>query len=176
MARRIEHRSTSKWPAARIHGALIDIDYLKERLAEFGGSNTELVEHSSTDEETHFQIRQGVRAEQLPAVVRTVVGGDLVLDRSESWRYQEPGRYTGEVAAAIPRVPGSITGSMWLSDLEPSTDAEGEVRGSEFVVQGSVGISVPFVAGRVEALAAERIQQLLAEEAQFTDDWLSRHG
>ncbi len=170
MTRRIEHRSTSEWPAARVHEALVDIDFLKERLAELGGSDTKLLEHSSTDEETHFKIRQGVSAEHLPSVVRTVVSGDLMLDRSESWRCQGPGRYTGEVAAAIPRVPGSITGSMWLTDLD------GDEKGSEFVVRGEVGVSVPLVAGKLEELAAERIRGLLEDEARFTYEWLERNG
>ncbi len=173
MARRIEHRSTSEWPASRVHAALIDIDYLKQRLTELGGSNTELVEHSATDEGVRFQIRQGVRAEHLPAVARSVVGDDLMIDRSESWRREDAEHFTGEVAAAIPRVPGSVTGSMWLRDLPPA--ASGQAPVSEFVVEGSVRVNVPFVASKLEDLVADRIHKLLAEEARFTTDWLARN-
>lgn len=176
MARRIEHRSTSEWPAARVYAALIDIDYLKQRLAELGGSNTELVEHSETGDGVRFQIRQGVRAEHLPSVARSVVGGDLVIDRSESWRQEEPGHYTGEVAAAIPRVPGSITGSMWLRDVVANSSNLGSGPRSEFVVEGGVRVNVPFVAGKLEDLVADQVHKLLTEEARFTTDWLARNS
>lgn len=174
MTHRIEHRSNSAWSASRLHDVLVDIDHLKERLSEFGGSNAELMEHSVTEEGVRFQIRQRVRAERLPSVARSVVGGDMMIDRSESWRPAEPGHYTGEVAAAIPRVPGSITGSMWLRDLPDAERSADENRGSEFVVHGSVTVNVPFVGSKLEELVAERIRILLADEMRFTSDWLSR--
>lgn len=171
MARRIEHRSTSEWPAARVHEALIDEDYLRARLRELGGTHTELVEHRTTEDGVHFEIHQAVRAESLPSVVRTVVGGDLLIDRSESWRREEEGHYTGEVAAAIPGVPGWISGSMWLRDL-PEPEADNQV--SELVVDGTVRVNVPFLGGRVEDLVVDQIQKLLSDEDRFTSEWLSR--
>lgn len=176
MARRIEHRSTSQWPASRVYAALIDIDYLKQRLTELGGGSTELVDHSETGDGARFQIRQGVRAEHLPSVARTVVGGDLVIDRSESWREVEPGHCTGEVAAAIPRVPGSITGSMWLRDLPLDAAESSAGPRSEFVVQGEVRVNVPLVSGKLEDLVVDQVHKLLTEEARFTEDWLARSG
>ncbi|MDR7302328.1 DUF2505 domain-containing protein [Haloactinomyces albus] len=174
MTRRIEHRSTSAWPASRMHGALIDTDHIKERLSKLGGSNTELVEYSATEQDVRFQVRQGVPADRLPSIARTVVSGDVLIDRSESWRPVEPGYYSGEVAAAIPRVPGSITGSMWLRDLPEAEQSADENRVSEFVIDGSVTVNMPFVGGKVEEMVADRISALLAEEARFTSDWLSR--
>ncbi|GAA0539077.1 DUF2505 domain-containing protein [Saccharopolyspora spinosporotrichia] len=172
MARRIEHRSTSEWPASRVYEALVDVDYLKNRLNEIGGTKTELVEHVATGEDVRFQVRQGVRAESLPPIARTVVGGDLMIDRSESWRCAEEGHYTGEIAAEIAGAPCSITGSMWLRDLaEPAGAAV-----SEFVVDGSVRVNVPFVGGKLEEFVCEQIQQLLAAEERYTSDWLARHS
>jgi hypothetical protein len=173
MARRIEHRSTSEWPAERVYEALIDIDYLKERLRELGGDNTQLLDHTVTADDVRFQVRQGVRAESMPSVARTVVGGDVMIDRSEVWRHEEKGQYTGEVAAGIPGMPCTITGSMWLRDL---ADTSGGPQVSEFVVQGSVRVSVPFVGGKLEDLVADEVQKLLAAEERFRADWLSRHG
>ena len=170
MARRIEHRSTSEWPAGRVYEALVDIDYLKARLHELGGTHTELVEHRMTEDGVHFEVRQGVRAESLPSVMRTVFGGDLLIDRSETWRFAEEGHYTGEVAAAIPGMPGSITGSMWLRDL--ASPSESQV--SELVVEGRVRVNVPFVGGKIEDVVADQVQQLLAAEEQFTAEWLSQ--
>jgi hypothetical protein len=172
MARRIEHRSTSEWPAARVHEALIDIDYLRDRLRQIGGTNPELVEHVASSDGVRFQVRQGVSAESLPPVARTVVGGDVMIDRSESWRREEEGYYTGEIAAEISGAPCSITGSMWLRDLPVSADG---VQSSEFVVEGSVRVTVPFVGGKLEDFVADQVQKLLATEERFTAEWLSRH-
>lgn len=171
MARRIEYRSTSEWPAERVHAALIDVECLRARLNELGGSNTELVEHQETEDGVHFEIHQAVRAESLPSVVRTVVGGDLLIDRSETWRCTSEGHYAGEVAAAIPGVPGSITGSMWLRDLASPTSATV----SEFVVDGTVRVNVPFVGGRVEDLVVDQVHKLLSDEVQFTSEWLAQN-
>lgn len=172
MARRIEHRSTSEWPAARVYEALIDIDYLTDRLAEIGGSNAALLQHVAIEDGARFQVRQGVHADALPSVARTVVGDDLKIDRSESWRREEDGHYTGEIAAEIAGAPCSITGSMWLRDLaEPAGSAV-----SEFVVSGSVRVNVPFLGGKLEDLIVDQVQKLLSEEENFTTEWLARRG
>lgn len=169
MARRIEHRSTSEWPASQVHAALIDLDYLRERLAELGGTRNELVEHAVDGDAVRFEVRQGVRTDSLPPVARTVVGaGDLVIDRSESWRREQDGHYTGEIAAEVAGVPCTVAGSMWLRDLTTGTDA------SEFLVEGEVRVNVPFVGGKLEDLVADQVQKLLAAEERFTTEWLAR--
>ncbi|MEV0698859.1 DUF2505 domain-containing protein [Saccharopolyspora sp. NPDC050389] len=172
MARRIEHRSTSEWPAARVYEALIDNDYLADRLAEIGGSNAALLQHVTTEDGARFQVRQGVHADKLPSVARTVVGGDLTIDRSESWRREEDGHYTGEIAAEIAGAPCSITGSMWLRDLAEPVGSEV----SEFVVSGSVRVNVPFLGGKLEDLIVDQVQKLLSDEEHFTTEWLARRG
>ncbi|MFR9730342.1 DUF2505 domain-containing protein [Saccharopolyspora sp. MS10] len=169
MGRRIEHRSTSEWPASQVHAALIDIAYLRERLAELGGSRHELVEHAVDGSAVRFQVRQGVRRSSLPPVARTVAGaGDLVIDRSESWRCEQDGVYSGEIAAEVAGAPCTIAGSMWLRDLD------GVAGASELVVEGQVRVNVPFVGGKLEDLVADQVQKLLAAEERFTTEWLAR--
>ncbi|MEY8041485.1 DUF2505 domain-containing protein [Saccharopolyspora cebuensis] len=173
MARRIEHRSTSEWSASAVHQALIDVDYLTDRLRTLGGAHAELVEHVSTpDGGVRYQIRHGVRSDALPQLARSVVGGDLVIDRSESWRRQDDEHYTGEVAAEIAGAPCTIAGSMWLRDLDEPVGTEV----SEFVVSGTVRVGVPLVGGKLEDLVADQVQKLLAAEEQFTGEWLARRG
>lgn len=175
MARRIEHRSTSEWPASRVHAALIDIDYLKDRLRDLGGTKTELLEHAVTEDHVHFQLRQGVSVDSLPPVARTVVGDDPMIDRSESWRCEEDGHYTGEIAAEVSGVPCSITGSMWLRDLAAPIGTGENSQVSEFVVEGTVRVNVPFLGSKLEDMVADQVQKLLASEEQYTSEWLSRN-
>ncbi|GAA4853208.1 DUF2505 domain-containing protein [Saccharopolyspora rosea] len=172
MARRIEHRSTSEWAAAQVYAALVDVDFLIDRLNELGGASSALVSHEETDDGVRFQVRHGVPSDELPAVARTVVGSDLTIDRSESWRQAEEGHYSGEVAAEISGAPCSITGSMWLRDLgDPDTSAV-----SEFVVSGAVRVSLPFLGGKLEDIVADQVQKLLVAEEHFMTEWLARHA
>lgn len=174
MALRIEHHSTSEWPAVRVYEALADIDYLRERLQELGGANTELVEHESTDSGLRFEVRQGVPVDALPMAARTFIGGDLIIDRSESWRRAEENHYTGEIAAEMAGVPCTITGSMWLRDLLDQAE-EPEAR-SEFVVDGQVRVNIPLLGGKLESLVVDQLRQLLAAEVLFTADWLKQRA
>lgn len=173
MTRRIEHRSTYEWSAAQVFVALIDIGYLRDRLTELGGTGTELVEHLPTEAGARFKVREEARAESLPAMARSVIGGDLMVDRNEAWRHEEDEHYTGEIAAEVVGAPCSITGSMWLRNLaEPS----GTGSLSEFLIEGSVRITVPFLGSKLEDLVADEVQKLLTTEERFTAEWLSRNA
>ncbi|MBB5158577.1 DUF2505 domain-containing protein [Saccharopolyspora phatthalungensis] len=169
MTRGIEYRSTYEWAAARVFAALIDPGYLAERLRVLGGDN-ELIEHTATERGARYRIRQGVRAEVLPSLARKVIGGDLTINRSEEWRREADGGYTGEVTAGATVMPRSIAASQWLRDL-PS---EGGPAVCEFVVEGSVQVNIPLLGGKLEDLFVGEVRGLLESEHQFTVDWLSR--
>lgn len=170
MPRSIDYRATYEWPAQRVYQVLADIDYLRERLRVLGGDN-ELVDHEVTADGVRFEVRQGVRAEVMPAIARTVVDGGLTIDRRETWR-EEEGQYHGGVRAGVSGMPGTITASLWLRDL-PSTQGA-EV--SEFVVEGSVKVGMPFVGGKLEELFVTEVSSLLTDEQRFTAEWLSQHA
>ena len=176
MALRIEHHSTSEWPAVRVYEALADIDYLRERLQELGGASTELVEHESTDSGLRFEVRQGISVDALPTVARTLIGGDLIIDRTESWRRADENHCTGEIAAQVAGLPCSITGSMWLRDPPlPVEDVSASSAGaSEFLVDGLVRVNLPLLGGKLEALVVDQVRQLLSAEVLFTADWLKQ--
>lgn len=183
MARRIEHHSTSGWPVAGVYGALVDPEYLRDRLHELGGKDTEIVEHAATESGVRYAVRQGVSVDSLPSIVRHAVGGDLIIDRTESWRRADENHCTGEIAAQVAGLPCSITGSMWLRDLPADPAGSGSASsasngpaGSELIVEGGVRVSIPLVSSKIENLAVDQLQDLLASEAEFTADWLSRHA
>jgi hypothetical protein len=133
------------------------------------GDRNELVEHAATRDDVRLKVRQVVRASSVPPLARTLVGSDLTIHRSEVWRREAKGRYAGEVAAEVPGMPCSITGSQWLRDVADTTS------GSEFVVLGSVRVGIPLLGAKMESLFADEVGTLLSEEDRFTADWLSRH-
>jgi hypothetical protein len=164
----MEHRASFATPAHTVHAAIVDPAYLADRLEALGGANASVVERTeSTDtgagtsiNTVTFRVRQGLAAQHLPSAVRTLLKGDLVVDRTETWRHD----LTGTVRATIPGVPGEINGRMRLSDLD---------EGSEWVTSLEVRVGLPIIGGKIEKSIGEQVVKLLANEATFTDKWLA---
>ncbi|MFD1148963.1 DUF2505 domain-containing protein [Saccharothrix hoggarensis] len=164
MARRIEHRTTSRWPAGDVYAALVDETYLRDRLAALGGTDPELVAFTTTDQSTSYQLKQGVPADRLPSMARGLLGGDLVIHRAESWT--GAGR-AGTVEVTLDGVPGRLDGTVTLADT---------ASGSELTLVGQVKVGIPLMGGKLEALIAEQVAQLLDKETEFTAEWLARRA
>lgn len=167
MARRIEHRTRSGWNPKTVYRALIDPGYLTERLAALGGPGASLVEHAPTGDEVRYRLRHGVASGDLPAPIRTLLGGDLTIDRAETWRPDGDDGYAGTVKVTIPGMPGDLSGTMRLTATDDG--------GSEHLVDGTVRVPIPLVGGRVEESVVDQLSRLLDAEDRFTQTWLREH-
>lgn len=167
MARRIEHRSRYGWDVHAVYAALVDPDYLADRLAVLGGQGAELVEHEAGPDGAEYRVKHGVAAKDLPGVVRSLLGGDLTIDRRETWRPDGAGRYTGTILVTIPGMPGELTGEHRLTAVEAGD--------TERVIIGTVKVPIPLVGGKVEESVGGQIRQLLDAEHAFTEEWLGKH-
>lgn len=163
MASRIEHRADLDAPASRVHAALVSTDYLTDRLAAIGGPDAALVEHTASGDAVTYRLRQMVPAADLPSIARSVLRGDLVVERTEKWSPSGSG-YAGTTSARVGGVPGEITGAYALTDT---------ASGSSWRTEGTVKVKVPLVGGKIEGVIAEQVTRLLAAEARFTADWLA---
>jgi predicted lysophospholipase L1 biosynthesis ABC-type transport system permease subunit len=164
MARRIEHLTTSTWPASDVFSALVDETYLKDRLKVLGGADAQLLSFSAGGGTTSYQLKQGVAAEHLPSVARNLLGGDLVIQRAESWT--EAGR-AGTVEVTINGVPGRLDGTFTLAE---------NGGGSKLTLTGQVKVSIPLVGGKLETMIAEQVAVLLDKENEFTTEWLANRA
>jgi uncharacterized protein DUF2505 len=164
MARRIEHHTTSTWPVQDVFTALVDETYLRDRLAALGGTDARLVSFSKDDGRTSYQLKQGVSAEHLPSVAKGLLGGDLVIHRTEVWT--EAGT-TGTVEVTLNGVPGRLDGTIVLSEHQG---------GSRSTLTGQVKVSIPLMGGKLEAMIAEQVVKLLDKENEFTTEWLANRG
>ncbi|MCR3746615.1 DUF2505 domain-containing protein [Lentzea californiensis] len=162
MARRIEHHTTSPHSAEKVYGAMVDETYLRDRLAAIGGKDAQLVTYSSTGEKTSYQLKQGVPAEHVPSAVKAALGGDLVIQRTETWAAG-----AGTVEVAVNGVPGRLDGSFTVLD---------NGSGSKLTLSGEVKVSIPFLGGKIEKLIAEQVAVLLDKENEFTSQWLANRG
>ncbi|MBA8931709.1 hypothetical protein BC739_008961 [Kutzneria viridogrisea] len=168
MARRIEHRATTRWTAAQVHAALVDPTYLQDRLTVLGGKGATLLEHSSDNGNSRFRLRHGIASADLPPAVRSFLKGDLVIERTETWQPATNGGYQGTVQAGIPGVPGHIKGQMLLVD-----GADG---GSVLGMRGEVVVNIPLFGGKIEETIAAQVVKLLQKESEHTAGWLAEHS
>lgn len=162
MASRIEHRAEFDHGVGEVLAAQTGEPALKARIAGIGGPGSALLGYTAVPGGVRFTLRQGVPADKLPSVVRTLHSGDLFVDRQEEWTHAG-GDPTGTVHATVSGVPGDIT-------VRRTITAEG----GRTVVRstGEVKIRIPLVGGKLEGFVAGEITRLLAREAELTGQWL----
>jgi hypothetical protein len=112
-------------------------------------------------------MRQGMDAERLPGAVRTILKGDLVVDREERWRPDGAG-FAGTGRVSISGVPGEINSRIRLADLAGG--------GCELVNTAEVRVGIPLIGGKLEGVIAEHVGKLLAAEAEFAGKWLAERA
>lgn len=174
MPRPIRYRSRSENSAQRVFETLTDREYLEARQAELGGQNAALLKFDtggSPLDRAEYTVRQGVGREHLPSVIQKVLPGDLVIERTETWRRTAEGAYEATIVANVASAPGRITGTQRLTDLE---DIGGGRPGSEFALDGEAHVKIPLIGGKVEAVIAEQVEKIIDKEARFLLDWLAR--
>ncbi|HLU57283.1 MAG TPA: DUF2505 domain-containing protein [Pseudonocardia sp.] len=168
MPRQIDFRSVSSHSADEVYATMVDPDFLRARLERIGGPGAALLSHSADLEGARYVLRLGLDPKDLPSVVRSVLSGNVTIERDERWTRQDRGRYTGDVDVTIPGAPASASGAMRLRDLPDG--------GSELNVRADVRVSVPVLGGKIEAVVGEQVQRLLAAETAFTQEWLAANG
>jgi hypothetical protein len=168
MSRQIDYRSTSPHSADEVYATMVDPEFLRARLERIGGPGAGLLDHSADGGGARYLLRLGLDAKDLPSVVRSVLPGDVTIERNERWTRQDSGRYLGDVEVTIPGTPASATGGMRLRDLPDG--------GSELSVRADVRVSVPLIGGKIEGVVGEQVQKLLAAETAFTAAWLAGNG
>ncbi len=150
-----------------MYSVVVDPEYLNQRLAALGGKGAGLFDHQRTEDTASYRLRHGVAAEDLPAAIRPLLGGDLKIDRVETWRAEADGTYAGTVRVTIPGMPGDLKGTMRLADVSAG--------GSAVRIDGSVSIPIPLFGGKVEESVADQLGRLLDAEQKFTNTWLRDH-
>jgi Protein of unknown function (DUF2505) len=167
MPRPIRYQSRYPLPAAKLYTVLVDRDYLRAKLHEVGGQDSELVDLTVDPDGARIALRQGVSQDVIPGLIRRVLRGDLVIERTETWRRVGPSHYDGTVSVRVKDAPGTIGGALSLVDVDDGS-------ASEYRLDGSANVDVPLLGGRIEAVVADQVVKLMEREGQFTADWLAR--
>jgi hypothetical protein len=167
MSRPIDYRCTYPFDVGRVFATLADPDYLRARLAEVGGPDSELLEHSRDGDEVRYRLRFVLERDVLPALVQSLVGGRLAIERTETLRPDGDG-YRGTVEVAVPGAPVGADG--WM-DLRPTAGSTS----SDFTVHADLSVRVPLIGGRIEGGVVDQVRELLTMEGGFTRKWLAAH-
>ena len=159
MPSRFEHRATFAATADDVLSTLVDQAFLTARVRDIGGKSAALLDHELAGDTAAFRLRQGVDAGRLPSAVRSILNGDLVVEREERWRgFESAGR------ATIGGVPAQISSRGQLA---------GRGGGSELLIRAEVKVSIPLLGGKIEKVVVEQVTKLLAAEAEYAEKWLS---
>jgi hypothetical protein len=165
MPREFDYRSAWPYPADEVYATMTDPEYLRARLARIGGPGAALLEHHSDADGVRYRLRHGLDAQDMPAAIRTVMPGNITIERAESWKKKGPGRYDATATVTIHNTPASAAGDMRLHEANP---------GSELLLRLDISVKVPLIGGRIEDVVVGRIGELFDLETQFTREWLEQ--
>ncbi|WP_433601114.1 DUF2505 domain-containing protein [Nocardia sp. CA-135953] len=159
MATPLAYTARYSHPVAAVRAAFADEQYWKDRIAEVGGDNARLDSVTVNGGQVKVEMVQVIAADLLPAAITAVRPGDLIIPRTESW--------TGDSATFTARVegaPAEVNGTIELT-------ADGS--GSVAETKGTIEVKIPLFGAKIETAIAERLTELLANEEEFTNNWLA---
>ncbi|MFF2085088.1 DUF2505 domain-containing protein [Nocardia sp. NPDC058176] len=144
-----------------VRAAFSDEQYWKARIAEVGGPGARLDSFTLDGDQVRVQMVQAIPADQLPPAITAVRPGDLVIPRTETYTGT-----TGSFEAHVEGAPAIVRGTVTLT-------AEGNV--SVGTITGTIEVKIPLFGSKIEAAISEHLVELLANEAEFTEQWLAKH-
>ncbi|WP_054815934.1 DUF2505 domain-containing protein [Nocardia arizonensis] len=142
-----------------VRAAIADEQYWQDRIAEVGGPGARLEKVAVDGDRVHIDMVQAISAELLPSAITAVRPGDLIIPRSESWTVT-----TATFVARVEGAPAEIRGTVELT---------GDATSATATVAGTIEVKVPLFGGKIEAAIRERLTELLGNEEEFTNTWLT---
>lgn len=142
----------------RVFALFTDPGFLEGRLADTGGLDPQVVGVDTADGVTTVVTRQSIPSSALPSMVASMINGDPVTERTETWR-ADGGGHTADFSVVIKGAPASLKGTMKL------TAADG---GTDWVVDANATVPIPLFGGKIESIITEQVGTLLTGEAAYT--------
>lgn len=145
-------------PPAEVYALFTDRSFLEGRLADCGGVDPEIVALDKIDDSATVTTRQAIPASVLPPMVASMMSGNPVTERTETWKPDGDG-YVADFSVTVKGAPASLKGTMTLSPSEG---------GSTLTVQGNAAVPIPLFGGKIEQTIADQIGELLQMEGDYT--------
>lgn len=168
MPRRLDY--SARYPlhtTKEVYAALSDRDYWDARMAKMREySPNEIVSLAAGDSGIEVVLEHVLPRHMLPELAQTVMRKDMVITRTENYGPYGP-EVTGELSAAIPSGPGTLSGRLHLFSTET---------GSTLRTSPTAKVFIPLLGPRLEQLILINLIDLLRAEAEFTMQWLEEQN
>ncbi|WP_216902809.1 DUF2505 domain-containing protein [Nocardia alni] len=162
MATPLEFTANYAHSTTAVRAAFTDEQYWKDRLAEVGGPGAQLDSYSYDGTTLRVAMTQTIPPEDLPAAITAIKPNGLVIPRTETYVESEA---SGTFEAYVVDAPAQVRGTVTMS---------GDETHSRGVVSGTVEVTIPVFGKKIEKAVAEKLLELLAAEAEFTDNWIAK--
>ena len=151
---------TEEFPAspAAVYALYTDADFLQSRLEDCGALDPKVLGVSTEDDAVTTVTQQSIPASILPSMVSSMMSGDPVTERTETWRADGDG-YLADFSVTIKGAPASLKGTMALT---PSDS------GTTLAVNGQASVPIPLFGGKIEQTVVEQVGQLINIESDYT--------
>ncbi|WP_051266667.1 DUF2505 domain-containing protein [Nakamurella lactea] len=147
-----------------VFGKFSDRGFLEGRLQAAGGIDPEITELTSTGDGTDRTVKiatkQAIPASAMPTMVASLLPGDPVILRTETWRPTDDGSYRADFDVVIKNAPATLNGTMTLSPADTGK--------SVLTVQGQASVPIPLFGGKIESVIIEQVGKLLDAEEIYT--------
>src|SRR5699024_4689362 len=133
----------------QVHATLTSEEYWKGRLGESTTGSAEIVVPAGPGT-LRVSMTDQTDPAALPAVVRGVLRGPLVMTRTDEWGVLDGNTASGTLGGGSSSLPVTIEAR---SELRPGTSG-----GSVIEVRGEATVKVPIVGGQVEGMVVQMVQ------------------
>ncbi|MEE2033418.1 DUF2505 domain-containing protein [Rhodococcus chondri] len=148
-----------------VHAALISEEYWKGRVGDSTTGSVEVMVPAGPGT-ARITLTDQVDAAVLPAVVRGILRGPLVMTRTDEWGVLEGNTASGALGGGSSTLPVTIAAR---SELRPR-----ESSGSVIELRGEARVDVPIVGGQVEGMVLQMMQAIVESDRATLNTWLSR--
>ncbi|AOD22219.1 MULTISPECIES: DUF2505 domain-containing protein [Rhodococcus] len=166
MSKEFVFTSTLDHSVERVHGALTSEDFWNSRLAASQTGVAQL-EVGSGPGTFRAKVSDQIDTSALPAVVRGVVRGPLIIERTDEWGGLGDGTAQGTLAGSTSGLPITIAAR---SELRGNADG-----GTEIEVRGEATVKVPVVGGQIEGLIVQLVENIVQNDRTDLDKWLTEN-
>ena len=148
----------------QVFALMTDPEFLERKFAASGAKDISVDHEALGDGTCRVTTRRHVTVD-LPGFARKFIQPTNALLQTETWQPAAEGEpRTCHYRVDVQGVPSHIDGTVTLT---PDGD------GTRQDIQATVKVSIPIVGGKLEKLAVDSGEKLLADEAEFTNKELA---
>ena len=155
---KFSHQMAYDAAPAEVHAMLADPAF-REKVTEASGAFTSDVRISSNGSGMSVVVDQKQHDHNIPSFAKKIVGDTIHVVQEEQWSDDA----NALLEVSIPGKPGHMKGTITLSP-----DGDGTVES----VDAEIKVHVPLLAGKLEKLIANLLEEALETEQRVGEAWL----